>query len=140
DTGQRPGVSIDDGYGIDGFTPDGVDLYAPTVASLTQRYGPRPVPDLLAAARADGAGALVATDGAAGAWFLADGDAAHRSAHPVEVVSTLGAGDVFHGALLAALADQPPERITTAALAHAVTWASVVAAMSCRGVDGRSAI
>lgn len=136
----RPGLAIDDGYGIDGFTPSGVDLYAPTVAALVQRYGENPVPDLLAAARQDGARAIVATDGADGAWFLADGEATHRPAHPVDVVSTLGAGDVFHGALLAALADHRPAAVTADALAYAVAWASVVAALSCRGVDGRSAI
>ena len=138
--GHRPGLSIDDGYGIDGFTPGGVDLYAPTVASLAQRYGDRPVPDLLAAARADGARAIVATDGAQGAWFLADGTAQHLPAHPVDVLSTLGAGDVFHGALLAALAGHRSAELTTAELADAVHRASVVAALSCRGVDGRSAI
>lgn len=146
--GERPGVSIDDGYGIDGFTPAGVDLYAPTVASLAHRYGDRPVPELLAAARADGARSVVATDGADGAWLLADNPAGHPAdaavqhlpAHRVEVVSTLGAGDVFHGGLLAALAGARPAEITTATLSHAVAWASVVAALSCRGVDGRSAI
>ncbi|WP_147919099.1 PfkB family carbohydrate kinase [Ruania zhangjianzhongii] len=139
-TQDRPGLSIDDGYGIDGFTPGGVDLYAPTVASLAQRYGDRPVPDLLAAARADGAHAVVATDGAQGAWFVADGTAEHLPAHRVDALSTLGAGDVFHGGLLAALAGHRPTDVTTTELAHAVSWASVVAALSCRGVDGRSAI
>lgn len=138
--GDRPGLSIDDGYGIDGFTPAGVDLYAPTVASLVRRYGDRPVPDLLAAARADGAQAIVATDGAQGAWLLADGTAEHLPAHPVDVLSTLGAGDVFHGALLAALAGHRQAELTTAELGDAVCRASVVAALSCRGVDGRSAI
>ena len=138
--GDRPGLSIDDGYGIDGFTPGGVDLYAPTVASLAQRYGDRPVPELLAAARADGAQVIVATDGAQGAWVLAAGTAQHLPAHPVDVLSTLGAGDVFHGALLGALAAHRPAELTTTALTEAVSWASVVAALSCRGVDGRSAI
>ena len=137
---ERPGVSIDDGYGIEGFTPAGVDLYVPTVASLVRRYGDRPVPDLLAAAQAEGARTVVATDGAQGVWFRAEGPAEHVPAHPVDVVSTLGAGDVFHGALVAALVTCSPAELSTARLAPAVARANVVAALSCRGVDGRSAI
>jgi sugar/nucleoside kinase (ribokinase family) len=52
---------------------------------------------------------------------------------PVEPVSTLGAGDVFHGALLAGLARD-------AALADALRAANACAALSCRALDGRSAI
>lgn len=51
----------------------------------------------------------------------------------VEVVSTLGAGDVFHGALVAALADDHP-------LPDAVRRANATAALSCRVLDGRGAI
>jgi sugar/nucleoside kinase (ribokinase family) len=52
-------------------------------------------------------------------------------AFPVDVVSTLGAGDVFHGALLAQLVRDVP---LPDALANAC------AALSCRALDGRSAI
>jgi sulfofructose kinase len=51
----------------------------------------------------------------------------------VEVVSTLGAGDVFHGALLAAVR-------RGYLLPDCLAYANVVAALSCRGLDGRSAI
>jgi sugar/nucleoside kinase (ribokinase family) len=50
-----------------------------------------------------------------------------------DLVSTLGAGDVFHGALLAELARDAP-------LADALSVANHVAALSCRALDGRSAI
>ena len=50
-----------------------------------------------------------------------------------EIVSTLGAGDVFHGALLAQL-------IEGLDLKSAMERANVVAALSCRGLDGQSAI
>jgi sugar/nucleoside kinase (ribokinase family) len=50
-----------------------------------------------------------------------------------EVVSTLGAGDVFHGALLAAFA-------RGLELADALAKANAAAALSCRALDGRSAI
>ena len=48
-------------------------------------------------------------------------------------VSTLGAGDVFHGALLAAFAHGLELR-------DALTVANRTAALSCRALDGRSAI
>ena len=51
----------------------------------------------------------------------------------VDVVSTMGAGDVFHGALLAGLAEGRDLRA-------AVVFANAVAAMSCRALDGRAAI
>jgi sugar/nucleoside kinase (ribokinase family) len=51
----------------------------------------------------------------------------------VDVASTLGAGDVFHGALLASLADER-------SLAEALRRANATAALSCRGLDGRSGI
>jgi sugar/nucleoside kinase (ribokinase family) len=54
-------------------------------------------------------------------------------AHAIDARSTLGAGDVYHGALLAAL-------VGGATIRGAMAEASVVAALSCRGLDGRSAI
>ena len=47
---------------------------------------------------------VAVTAGAAGCWAMAeDLNAVHVPAHPVEVVETLGCGDVFHGAYAAAL-------------------------------------
>jgi sulfofructose kinase len=51
----------------------------------------------------------------------------------VDPVSTLGAGDVFHGALLAGLVRELP-------LEEALADANAVAAASCAALDGRSAI
>jgi sugar/nucleoside kinase (ribokinase family) len=50
-----------------------------------------------------------------------------------DAVSTLGAGDVFHGALLAWLLRDAP-------LDEALRAANAAAALSCRALDGRSAI
>ena len=48
---------------------------------------------------------LAVTDGANGLWWH-DGDRGRRiAAHPVRAVDTLGAGDVFHGACVLALAE-----------------------------------
>jgi sulfofructose kinase len=52
---------------------------------------------------------------------------------PVDAVSTLGAGDVFHGTLLACLVRGLPLR-------NALVRANACAALSCRALDGRSAI
>ncbi|KAB8163830.1 ribokinase [Streptomyces sp. 3MP-14] len=138
----RPRLALDAGNEVPGL--DGrlglVDLYVPTAASLTARYGAAPdapgaVPDCARRALAEGAGAVVATSGGDGsaAWWPDGGHAAAPAARGVEIVSTLGAGDVFHGALLAArcLGRDWPE-----ALRHA----NATAALSCRALDGRSAV
>ena len=59
--------------------------------------------------------------------------AADHPAFPVDPVSTLGAGDVFHGALLACLA-------RGLSLRDSLVRANACAALSCRALDGRSAI
>lgn len=130
----RPRLSVDAGNPVDSVSLEGVDLYVPTVAALRRRYGDRPTGDLLAAALADGARTVVATDGARGAHLLgADQPLVRVPAFDGEVRSTLGAGDVFHGALLAAIDRGLPHP-------DAVGYASAVAFTSCAGLDGRSAI
>ncbi|MHA6626554.1 carbohydrate kinase family protein [Pseudonocardia sichuanensis] len=130
----RPRISVDGGNPIPGFHPADVDLYAPTVDALARRYGDVAVDDLLRAAVADGASTVVATRGATGSVAMTGGGT-HVTApgHDVAVLSTLGAGDVFHGALLAALVHGMP-------LDSCLRYANVAAALSCRGLDGRSAI
>lgn len=128
-------LSVDAGNPIPGFTPKGVGLFAPTVEELRRVYGPAgSEADLLARAIAEGCDTVVATDGARGSFALtAAGESACAPAHPVEVVSTLGAGDVFHGALVAAVVRGLPLR-------DRLVFAGVAAALSCRGLDGRSRI
>ncbi len=131
---RRPRISVDEGNPIPGFHPRGVDLYGPTVDRLRLTYGDLPVDVLLERARADGAGLVVATAGGDGAHLLpASGAPIHVPGFAVEVVSTLGAGDVFHGALLLAVSrglDLP----------DAVRYANGAAALACRVIDGRSGI
>lgn len=130
----RPQLSVDAGNPIPGFTARGVDLYVPTIETLTGAYGVAPVPDLLAAARQDGACSVVTTMGADGAAGIsAAGEYVAVPAKPVQAVSTLGAGDVFHGALLAAM-------MHGLAFASAMQYAAVAAAHSCEGIDGRSGV
>ncbi|MGW0230125.1 carbohydrate kinase family protein [Actinopolymorpha singaporensis] len=134
DGSGRPRISVDAGNPIPGFHPRGVDLYGPTVDRLRLTYGDQPVDALLEHARADGAGLVVATAGAGGAHLLpASGPPVHVPGFAVEVVSTLGAGDVFHGALLLAV-DRGLD------LPDAVRYANGAAALACRAIDGRSGI
>jgi sugar/nucleoside kinase (ribokinase family) len=91
------------------------------------------------AALAAGAGLVVVTRGARGSVALTrEGEliavpAPAVDPGPTAAFSTLGAGDVFHGALLAQLVRDVPLRDALAA-------ANRIAADSCRALDGRSAI
>jgi len=144
---HRPRLSVDVSYPVPGFRVAGVDLYVPALASLAATYPdvtvvkpstdggqPTGTDALLAAVLADGARCVVATRGADGCVAAtAAGDRYTTAGYTVDALSTLGAGDVFHGALLAAVDRGDP-------LIDAMTYANVVAALSCRGLDGRSAI
>ncbi len=128
---RLPPLSIDAGNPIEGLSLNGVALFAPSLARLRAMFGEaEPLALLRQAKLADWA---VATDGGGGAYGLGEGGAWHIAAFPVAAVSTLGAGDVFHGALVAA-------KLRGFALKDAIAYASIAAALSCRGVDGRSAI
>lgn len=74
---------------------------------------------------------LAVTLGPRGVLFMENGGIAHLPAFPVEVVDTLGAGDVWHGAFALALAEGQPERA-------AVRFASAVAAIKCTRFGGRA--
>lgn len=131
---RRPRVSVDGGYDIGGLELGAVELYVPTLAALARRYGDHGADALLAAGLAEGAANVVATRGGAGCVAAgADGARADVPGHRAAVVSTLGAGDVFHGALVAAAARGMP-------LAQAARYANAAAALSCAALDGRSAI
>ena len=109
-------LSVDGGNPIPDVDVDRVDLYAPN--------------------RDDGLRAklTVITRGADGCVAY-DGDRTIEAPgeHVDGMVSTLGAGDVFHGALLAAFAHGLD-------LPDALRAANRCAALSCRALDGRSAI
>ena len=77
---------------------------------------------------------VVATQGGKGSIaYSSQSGLVQAPGFTVDVVSTLGAGDVFHGALLAQLIEERP-------LSEALLRANAVAALSCRGLDGSSAI
>ena len=131
-------VSVDDGTGRPSIAFERVGLYAPTASVLAARFPAATLEASAEACLAAGPSIVVAThgsDGSSAAVRLPDGRIAHVRApgFAVDALSTLGAGDVFHGALLAALLDDVPT-------AEALRFANAVSAMSCRALDGRSGI
>ncbi|MEY3893457.1 MAG: hypothetical protein RIR78_235 [Actinomycetota bacterium] len=132
--GTGPKISFDAGYNVADFDAAEVDLFVPTDRQMALRF-----PDLQlgAAVEQDATSAkniTVATQGSAGSTgFSSESGLVHAAGYSVEVVSTLGAGDVFHGALLAQL-------IQGHRLGEALQRANAVAALSCRGLDGQSMI
>ena len=132
--GKGPQISFDAGYGVESFDPIVVDLFVPTDRQMALRY---PGIDLAVALENDSLKAgntVVATQGSAGSsGFSPETGLVTASGFKVDVTSTLGAGDVFHGALVAQL-------IQGHTLQEALRRANAVAALSCRGLDGQSRI
>lgn len=145
-------VSVDGGNPLERLDPSSIDLYVPSLDELRRWTGETHPDAAMGRAIEAGASAVVATRGGQGASYVGrldpdeswpagslspDGKASpwhlEVPACPVEVRSTLGAGDVYHGALLASL-------IRGATLRQAMLEAAVAAALSCRALDGRSAI
>lgn len=110
-------LSVDGGNEVPGLDVGKVALYTPTEANDDGRR----------------AAVTVITRGSRGCTAYVGGETIDLPAHPVDVVSTLGAGDVFHGALLACL-------VRGLDLRDALVSANKAAALSCRALDGRSAI
>lgn len=126
-------LSVDDGNPIRGLRLDGLGLYAPTAAAILERTGASSVHAAILHALDDGARRVVVSLGADGA-IAADASGSWAAAPvAVAVTSTLGAGDVFHGWLVASLA-------RGMRLPDAVQSANLAAALSCRAIDGRSGI
>jgi sulfofructose kinase len=71
------------------------------------------------------------TDGANGVWYTGPDGIAHVPAFPVDVVDTLGAGDVWHGAFALCLAEGVGE-------VEAIRFANATAALKCMTFGGRA--
>ncbi len=126
-------LSVDGGNPIPGLDLALVDLYVPGRRELSRWTGETELDDALRVALDRGATQVVATDGANGSVGLTADAVVRQPAFPAAGPSTMGAGDVYHGALLAAL-------LHGRDLAGAMAFASAAAAISCRGLDGRSGI
>jgi len=127
-------ISLDGGNHIANLNFTNLDLYVPTVSELQNLYGKSLVTqDLLYAASSAGANLIVATDGSNGSFSLNNKQFLHAPAYEGDILSTLGAGDVFHGALLS-------EIINGTELYLAMMRANLCAFMSCGALDGRSGV
>jgi sulfofructose kinase len=76
---------------------------------------------------------VAVTEGAGGVTWLDDEGLRHRDAFQVDVVDTLGAGDVFHGAFGLALAEGRDEEA-------AITCGAAAPALKCARPGGRAGI
>lgn len=115
-------LSIDIGYQTPGLDSTDYDLYAPSENITT---------DVSSAAKDKNI--VVVSKGSGGSVYS---DGVHSGVVPAiktEIISTLGAGDVFHGALVATQVWNKP-------IEEAVAIANTVAGLSCRALDGQSGI
>lgn len=76
---------------------------------------------------------VIATAGADGAYAVSEGEVRHHPAFRVEVVDTTGAGDVFHGAFLAA-------HLRGEGLDDCIRFAQYAAGRKCEQMGGRQGI
>jgi sulfofructose kinase len=112
----------------DCFVPSADFLEAPELGLPQAGWRAR-----LAALRERVGGKLVVTRGEAGAYYFEDDCLIQVAPPAVAVADTIGAGDVFHGALALALARATP-------LPEAVKLAVAAASLSCRGYGGREGL
>ncbi len=115
-------LSIDIGYSTPGLNSADYDLYAPSENITT---------DVSSAAKDKNI--VVVSKGGEGSVYSDGVNSGVVPAIKTEIVSTLGAGDVFHGALVATQVWNKP-------IEEAVAIANTVAGLSCRALDGQSGI
>lgn len=120
--GAGPKLSIDIGYATPGLNSADYDLYAPSENITT---------DVSTATKDKNI--VVISKGGAGSVYSDGANSGIVPAISTEVISTLGAGDVFHGALVATQVWNKP-------IEEAVKIANIVAGLSCRALDGQSGI
>lgn len=115
-------LSIDIGYTTPGLNSADYDLYAPSENITT---------DVSSATKDQNI--VVVSKGGEGSVYSDGVNTGVVPAIKTEIVSTLGAGDVFHGALVATQVWNKP-------IEEAVAIANTVAGLSCRALDGQSGI
>ena len=115
-------LSIDIGYTTPGLNSADYDLYAPSENITT---------DVSSATKDQNI--VVVSKGGEGSVYSDGVNFGVVPAIKTEIVSTLGAGDVFHGALVATQVWNKP-------IEEAVAIANTVAGLSCRALDGQSGI
>ena len=115
-------LSIDIGYAAEGLSSGDYDLYAPSENITT---------DTTSAVKDKNI--VVISQGEKGSLYCDGLTSGSVPAINTQILSTLGAGDVFHGALVAA-------QVWNKEISEAVLIANTVAGLSCRGLDGQSGI
>jgi len=115
-------LSIDIGYVTPGLNSADYDLYAPSENITTD----------VSTAKQD-KNIVVISKGGEGSVYSDGVSSGVIPAISTEIISTLGAGDVFHGALVATQVWNKP-------IEEAVAIANTVAGLSCRALDGQSGI
>jgi sugar/nucleoside kinase (ribokinase family) len=120
--GQGSKLSLDVGYPFEGLSPSDWDLYVPSEKISV---------DTSTAARDKNL--VVISHGERGSAYSDGTVSGLAPAIAVDVVSTLGAGDVFHGAMVAT-------QVWGMRIDDATAFANVVAGLSCKGLDGYSAV
>lgn len=131
---NKHNISLDGGNHIANLDFTNLNLYVPTISELQNLYGQALSNlDLLIAAKKDGADLIVATDGGNGSFSLNKNELIHAPAFKGDILSTLGAGDVYHGALLS-------EIVNESELNVAMAKANLCAFISCSALDGRSGV
>ena len=132
--GKAGKISFDAGYDVENFDPAVVDLFVPTDRQIALRHPSLTLAKGVEADAIRGQNVVVATRGSQGSVAFSSADGyVEASGFSVNVVSTLGAGDVFHGALIAQFVQGFP-------LQQALRRANGVAALSCLALDGQSRI
>ncbi len=115
-------LSLDVGYTFPGLSSADWDLFVPSekiTSDVSSAAGDKNI--------------VVISHGARGSAFSDGTLTGVAPAISVDVVSTLGAGDVFHGAMVAT-------QVWGMRIDEATAFANVVAGLSCRGLDGYSAV
>jgi len=101
--------------------------------ALREYTGTGSLPEALARFQKQTDGWLAVTDGENGAWFTGKGGICHEPAFRIAASDTNGAGDVWHGALAAAILEGQEPR-------NAVRFANAAASIKCSRFGGRAAI
>jgi sulfofructose kinase len=120
--GSGSKLSLDVGYPFEGLSSADWDLFVPSEKITT---------DVSTASQDKNS--VVISHGERGSAYSDGTLSGIAPAISTHVVSTLGAGDVFHGALVAT-------QVWGMKIDEATAFASTVAGLSCRGLDGYSAV
>ena len=100
--GTGPQISFDAGYSVEDFDASLVDLFVPTDRQMALRHPGVALSIALENDSTKAGNTVVATQGSAGSsGFSPETGLVTASGFKIGVTSTLGAGDVFHGALIA---------------------------------------